>query len=112
MSPLLNPSSSQLKSLGATALGIARPALFKTLRLSMMLTSLSPSSSYPDLDLDRHVCHSSAVQNGIHSFDHPSFQPRLCIRCPFCFALDDYLVVADEHRHCFRTLTSALPQHG
>ena len=112
MSPLLNPSSSQLKSRGATALRIPRPALLKTLRLSMRLTSFSPTSGYPGLNLHRYVYLIRAVQNGVHAFDHRPFQPSLCVRCPFYLALDSHLVVADKYRHGPWALIPTLPQQG
>src|SRR5215217_7230664 len=110
MSPLLNPSSSQLKSLGATALGIARPALLKTLPLNTGLTSFSPTRRYPSLDLYRYVYLIRAVQNGIHPFDHRLLQPVLHVHRLLCITLDDHLVVADEYRHGPETLVPTLPQ--
>jgi hypothetical protein len=64
----------------------------------MRLTSFSPTSDYPSLDLYRHVYPVFAIQNSVHAFDHRPFQPSLCVRCPFCFALDDHLIVTDKYR--------------
>src|SRR5215204_3326309 len=97
MSPLLNPSSSQLKSLGATALGIAWPALLKTLPLNTGLTSFSPTRRYPSLDLYRYVYLIRAVQNGIHPFDHRLLQPVLHVHRLLCITLGPQCLVAEPH---------------
>jgi len=72
--------------------------------------SFTPTSGYPGFDLYRHVYLVCAVQNCLHPFDHRLFKPGLCLRYLLCAALDDHLVVADEHRHGSRTLSSTLPQ--
>src|SRR5215217_2672198 len=112
MSPLLNPSSSQLKSLGATALGIARPALLKTLPLNTGLTSFSPTRRYPSLDLYRYVYLIRAVQDCFHPFDHRLLQPGLYVCRLLDVALDDHLVVAGYDRYGPWTLAPTLPQEG
>ena len=58
----------------------------------MGLTS-SPTPGYPGLDLYRYVSLIRAVHNGVHAVDHRLLQPDLYVRCPFRFALNDYLIV-------------------
>jgi hypothetical protein len=74
------------------------------------LTSVSPTSGYPTIDLYRYVHFIHAVHDGIHPFDHRLLQPGLCVHRAFCIALDDYLVVADENRYGRWTLVPTLPQ--
>src|ERR671916_3167117 len=76
---------------GRTA-GISPPRLsfLKTLRLVPWLTSFSPTSGYPSLDLDRHVYLVRAVHDGVHAFDHHLLQPGLRLHRLLCLALDDH----------------------
>jgi hypothetical protein len=55
--------------LGRMAEVLPRPALLKTLPLNVGLTSFSPASGYPRLDLYL----ARAVQDCLHPFDHRSF---------------------------------------
>jgi hypothetical protein len=73
-------------------------------------TNPLPKNWLPATLLDRHVCLSSAVQDGIHSFDHRPFQPSLHFRCLFCVALDDHLIVTGKYREGPWTFASTLPQ--
>src|ERR671921_2245955 len=77
--------------------GISPPRLrfLKTLHLVPWLTSFSPTSGYPSLDLYWHESLIPAVQNDVHPFDHRLLQPGLC-GCLACIGLDNHLVVADE----------------
>src|SRR5215217_3141445 len=45
----------------------------------MRLTSFSPTSVYPSLNLHRYVYLVRAVQNGVHAFDHRLLQPGLYV---------------------------------
>jgi hypothetical protein len=85
-----------------------RPRFLKTLCLVLGLTSVSPTSGYPTLDLYRNGCLARVVHSGIHPFDHCSFQPSLCVRRLLCFTLDDNLVVANEYRHGPEDIRKAL----
>jgi Domain of unknown function (DUF2382) len=76
------------------------------------LASFTPTSDYPSFDLYRYVYLVRAIHDGVHPLNHRLLQPGLYIRRLFCVTLDDHLVVADEHRHCARTLASSLPQQG
>ncbi len=76
----------------------------------MRLTSFSPTSGYPSLDLYRYVYLVRAVQNCLHPFDHRLLQPSLCVRCLLCVALNDYLVVCHKDRCGTGTLVPTLPQ--
>jgi len=78
----------------------------------MRLTSFSPTSGYPSLDLYRYVYLIRTVYDGIHSFDHRLLQPALGLFALVLVALEDYLVVTDKHRHGSWTLVPALPQEG
>jgi len=70
----------------------------------MRLTSFSPTSVYPSLYLDRYVYPVCAVYNGVHPFDHRSFQPGLCVCGSFCVALDGY--------SSWQTRTGVAPGHS
>jgi hypothetical protein len=78
----------------------------------MRLTSFSPTSSDPGVDLYRHAGLLRAVQNCLHPFDHRPFYPGLYVCRLLYVALDEHLVVADENWHGPRTLAPTLPQEG
>ena len=78
----------------------------------MGLTSISPTSGYPGLDLYGYVYLVRTVQNCLYPFGHRLLQPGLYVRRLLCITLDDHLVVADEDRPGLRTLVTALPQEG
>src|SRR5215207_11496396 len=73
------------------------------------LTSFSPTSGYPSLDLYRHVYFIHTPQNRLHPFNHRILQPGSYVRRLLCVALDDYLVMAHENRHGTWALVPTLP---
>jgi hypothetical protein len=77
--------------------------------LSMRLTSFSPTSGYPSLDLYRYVYFVRAAQNCLHPFDHRPLQPDLCISRLLYITLEDHFVVAHEDRHGSWALVPTLP---
>src|SRR5215213_8672315 len=87
----------------------SRLALLKTSYLSVRLTS-SPTPGYPDLDLYRYVSLIRAVQNGVHAVDHRFLQPGHYVCRLLCFALDNHLIVANEHWHSLWALAPVFPQ--
>jgi hypothetical protein len=80
--------------------------------MNIGLISFSPTSGYPGFDLYRCVYLVCVVQDCLHPFDHCILQPRLYGRRLPSVALDNDLVVADEHRHGSRALASSLPLQG
>jgi hypothetical protein len=78
----------------------------------MRLTSFSPTSVYPSLDLYRHLCLARAVYNGVHPVNHRLLQPALGLFSSILVALDDHLVVAHQDWHGSQKLASTLPQES
>jgi hypothetical protein len=78
----------------------------------MRLTSISPTSGYPGLDLYGYVYLVRTVQNCLYPFGHRLLQPGLCVRRLFCITLDDHLVVTNEYWHGPWTLVPTIPQQG
>ena len=78
----------------------------------MRLTSFSPTSVYPSLDLDRHGYLARVAYNGVHPFGHRSSQPGLCVRRLLYVTFDDHLIVADENRYGPWTLARTLLQES
>jgi hypothetical protein len=64
-----------------------RSPLLKTLPLNTELTSFSPTSGYPGLDLYRYLYLVCAVQDYVHSFDHRLLQPGLCVGSSYLTAV-------------------------
>ena len=73
------------------------------------LPSPGPAALILHLDWHRRSVNLQAVHYLVHSVFHCLFEPCLNLLDGALVALDDYLVVAHEHRYDPRTLVSTLP---